>query len=415
VFTGGCRLDAAEAVCADDGASALDGIVALVEQSLLRERDDFDSEPRFWMLESIRAYAAERLAQVGEADVAAAAHFVYFADFAREGEPHWRDPDEGRWLARFASEIDNVRTALTYGAEKDAAAALEMATNLGWLWQNGYVREGEELLRELRPVAATANSTLQARAHAVELVLRSDHALFDRAEAQEALDACIAAGRRDVGEFLRLRLAIQHLMRGEVAQAEQLVELAEKAAAETHDPGIAAPSVAVRAHIYLARGHTDAARKVLESELELPYYRGNTNHLVGLLNSLSSLELIEGDAAEALAVAERALTLARGTNDRFALPSVLYHLAQASLVLGDLDHAADHIEQADLREREVRPPAETSAFLEEIRLTRAAIAAARGEIALAETERETALQFFADHDLSVTGTDRLLVDRYLSD
>jgi len=415
VFTGGCRLDAAEAVCADDGASALDGIVALVEQSLLRERDDFDSEPRFWMLESIRAYAAERLAQGGEGDVAAAAHFDYFAGFAREGEPHWRDPDEGRWLARFASEIDNVRTALTYGAEKDAAAALEMATNLGWLWQNGYVLEGEELLRELRPVAATANSTLQARAHAVELVLRSDHALFDRAEAQEALDACIAAGRRDVGEFLRLRLAIQHLMRGEVAQAEQLVELAEKAAAETHDPGIAAPSVAVRAHIYLARGHTDAARKVLESELELPYYRGNTNHLVGLLSSLSSLELIEGDAAEALAVAERALTLARGTNDRFALPSVLYHLAQASLVLGDLDHAADHIEQADLREREVRPPAETSAFLEEIRLTRAAIAAARGEIALAETERETALQFFADHDLSVTGTDRLLVDRYLSD
>ena len=84
VFTGGCRLDAAEAVCADDGASALEGIVALAEQSLLRERDDFDSEPRFWMLESIRAYAAERLAQGGEADAAAAAHFDYFARFARD-------------------------------------------------------------------------------------------------------------------------------------------------------------------------------------------------------------------------------------------------------------------------------------------------------------------------------------------
>ena len=84
-------------------------------------------------------------------------------------------------------------------------------------------------------------------------------------------------------------------------------------------------------------------------------------------------------------------------------------------MLGDLDHAADYVEQADLREREVRPPTETSAFLEEIRLTRAAIAAARGDIALAETERETALQFFADHDLTVTGTNRLLVDRYLTD
>jgi predicted ATPase/class 3 adenylate cyclase len=415
VFTGGCRLDAAEAICAEDGASALEGIVALAEQSLLREHDDFDGEPRFWMLESIRAYAAERLAQGGEADAVAAGHFDYFARFACEAEPHWRDPDEGRWLARFASEIDNVRAALTYASESDPAAALEMATNLGWLWQNGYVREGEELLQELRAVAATANPTLQALAHAVQLVLRSDHDLLDRDEAQEAVEDCIGGGRRDIGEFLRLRLAFQHLMRGEVTQAEQLVELAEKAAAETNDPGIAAPAVAVRTHIHLARGRTDAARQILESALELPYLGGNTNHLIGLLSALSSLELIEGAAAEALAVAERALCLARGTNDRTSLPSVLYQLAQASLVLGDLDRAADYVEQADLKEREVRPPTDTSAFLEEIRLTRAAIASARGDTELARSERETALQFFADHDLTVTGTDRLLVDRYLTD
>ena len=412
VFTAGCRLDAAEAVCSD-GASTLEGIVALAEQSLLRERDDFDGEPRFWMLESIRAYAAERLARAGETDAAAAAHFDFFARFAREAEPHWRDPDEGRWLARFACEIDNVRSALTYGGEKDAAAALEMATNLGWLWQNGYVREGEELLRELRTAAASADPSLQAYAHAVQLVLRSDYDLVDDEEAQEAIEACIGGGRRDIGEFLRLRLAIQHLMRGEVAQAEQLVELVQRAAAESNDPGIAA--VGVRAHIYLVQGRTDAARQLLESELELPYYRGNTNHLLSLLGSLSSLELIEGNATEARAVAERALSLAHGTHDRFQLPFALYHLAQASLVLGDLDHAADYVEQADLREREVRPPTKTSAFLEEIRLTRAAIAAAGGDIALAKTERDTALQFFADHDLSLTGTARLLADRYLTD
>jgi predicted ATPase/class 3 adenylate cyclase len=415
VFTGGCRLDAAEAVSVDDVGSALEGIVSLVEQSLLRERDDFDGEPRFWMLESIRAYAAEHLAHAGETDAAAAAHFDYFARFASEAEPHWRDPDEGRWIARFISEIDNVRTALTYAREHAPSAALEMATDLAWLWQNGYAREGEDLLRELRAEAPAAEAALQARAHAVQLVVRSDFALVDRAEAREAVEACVESGSRDYGEFLRLRIASDCLMRGEVAQAEELVELAERAAAETRDPGIASAAVGVRANVYLERGSTDEARQVLESALELPYYHGNANHLISVLVTLSSLELIDGEFAEALAVAERALRVAREIDDRFGLPYVFFYLAQASLMLGDLDRAADCLEQADLSEREVRPPSDTSAFLEEIRLTRAAIASARGDKELARTERDVALQFLADNNLSITGTDRLLVERYLTD
>lgn len=417
VFTGGCRLDAGEAVCADDEMSTVEGIIALVEQSLLRERDDFDGDPRFWMLESIRAYGAERLAHAGETDAVAAAHFDHFARFAREAEPHWRDPDEGRWLARFAGEIDNVRAALSHGRESGrAAAVLEMATNLGWLWQNGYVREGEELLRELRAAATSADPALLARAHAVELVLKSDHDLLDQdTETQEAVEACIAGGRRDIGEFLRMRLAGQYLMRGKTAQAEKLVELAEKAAAETGDPGIASAAVDVRVEIYKQQGRTDAARQVLASELELPYYRSNTNHLIALLGSLSSLELIEGDAEQAAAAAERSLRLARETNDRSGLPYALYNLAQAALLLGDLDGAAEYVQQADLMEREVRPPTETSTFLEEIRLTRAAIASARGDTELAQKERESALQFFADHELTVAGAEQLLLDRYLSE
>lgn len=414
VFAGGCRLDAAETVCGGDGISTLEGIVGLAEQSLLRERDDFDGEPRFWMLESIRAYARERLVQAGEADTVSAAHVDYFAGFARDAEPHWRDPDEGGWLNRFASEIDNVRAALSYAAENDPAGALKLAIDLCWLWQNGYVREGEERLLELRTAGALADPALGAIAHAVQLILRSDYDFFDDAEAAEVVEACIAAGKRDFGEFLRVRLAIQYLRRDDLSGAERLVELAERSAIETDDPGIASAAVGVRAHIYLHQDRTDAARQVLESALELPYYRANTNHHISILGSLSALELVEGNGEQAAAAAERALQLARDTDDRFGLPYALYHLAQASLLLGDYDRAEDCLEEADLKEREVRPPTDTSPFLEEMRLMRAALAAARGDTEQAEAERETALRFFAENDLAVTGAERVLVDRYLA-
>ncbi len=418
VFAGGFRIEAAEAVCAAPGdMTTVEGIISLVEQSLLRQREDFDGEPRFWMLETIQAYAADRLAQAAESGEVAAAHFDYFAGFARDAEPHWRDPDDGRWSARFDGEINNIRAALAYAAANDkTAAALEMTVNFGWLWQTGYSREAEQLLHELGTRATSATPAVHAYARAGQLILESDRGqLLDEAEALDAVEACIAAGRRDIGEFLRLRLASQHLMRGETAKAEGLLELAEAMVAQTDDPGLAAAAVGMRTSIYREQGRTDDARQLLQRTMELPYFRTNTNHLITYLLSLSDLELAEGNAELAAEAAERALRLAREANDRYSLPWVLFRIGQAALLLGDLDRAADHLQQAEQAEREVRPRTETSSFFEEIRLLHAALAAARGDTERARTERETALRFFADHNLTVPAAERVLFDRYLTD
>jgi hypothetical protein len=107
------------------------------------------------------------------------------------------------------------------------------------------------------------------------------------------------------------------------------------------------------------------------------------------------------------------LVLARRTGDRFQLPAALASVGTAALVLGDLARAEDHLAAADAHEREVRPGTPSSFFLEELRIARAAVTAARGDQARARAERDIALRYFEDQDISVSPTSQLLIDRYL--
>ncbi len=90
VFVGGCTLEAAEAVCNADGDLAMEvveGIAALLDKSLLRQEEGSDGEPRATMLETIREYALERLAERGEADAIRQQHATYFLKFAEQYDP----------------------------------------------------------------------------------------------------------------------------------------------------------------------------------------------------------------------------------------------------------------------------------------------------------------------------------------
>src|SRR2546425_6729948 len=105
VFRGGCTLEAAEKVADAD----LDTLQSLVAQSLLRRVDD-----RFWMLETIREYATERLEASGMADELRRRHAEHFLPLAEEAEPHLRR-DSAEWADRLEREHDNLRAALDWG------------------------------------------------------------------------------------------------------------------------------------------------------------------------------------------------------------------------------------------------------------------------------------------------------------
>ncbi len=255
VFVGGCTLEAAEAVCADDlqdgqpardvraahegqpahGQAArattggpsqvalgrevvLDGLAALVDTHLLRQEEAPVGEARFLMLETIREYALGRLAASGEAETLRRRHAAYYLALAERAEPELEGPTQPGWLARLDREHDNLRAvlqgALAGGGAVDVETGLRLAGALAWYWwEHGHVREGRERLAQLLALPAGAAPT-RGRAKAL---CGAGQLVFHRAEYAVAGALCqesLAIWRRLGDE--RGTCAVLHIL-GDVA------------------------------------------------------------------------------------------------------------------------------------------------------------------------------------------------------
>lgn len=84
VFNGGWTLSAAEAVCEDELVDVLEGLSSLSDKSLLRQREQEDGELRFSMLETIREYGLEQLAESGREEQVRRAHALYFSQLSQD-------------------------------------------------------------------------------------------------------------------------------------------------------------------------------------------------------------------------------------------------------------------------------------------------------------------------------------------
>ncbi|MGH2465239.1 MAG: ATP-binding protein, partial [Candidatus Limnocylindrales bacterium] len=153
VFAGGCSLEMAESICgpaSELGLDVLDGIEALVDQSLLRS-EEVAGEARFRMLETIRAFAAEQLAASGEADTIAERHAQAFFDLGQAAAAELAGSEQRTWLDRLDVEHDNLRAALEWAtARPDPDLAIQLGFALWRFWQKrGYLIEGRRRLEHI--------------------------------------------------------------------------------------------------------------------------------------------------------------------------------------------------------------------------------------------------------------------------
>src|SRR5258708_36720649 len=95
------------------------------------------------MLETIREYAVDKLAEAGEARAARNRHLGFYVAFAEKAMPGLRHHRQVEWMGRLDTEADNLRAALTWAVEQeDAEAALRMT---GALYEYWFMREREDM------------------------------------------------------------------------------------------------------------------------------------------------------------------------------------------------------------------------------------------------------------------------------
>ena len=159
IFPGGATLAAAEEVCQDTALPAqtvLPTIFGLVEKSFLTVDDN--GEPRYRMLETIRAYSAERLAEAGEEDQVRLAFAGHFLRLAETADPLLRGAQQQIWMRLLTAEQDNIHAALRWAIDRrDAVLALRFGEALGWFWLlRGQRRESGNMAKEILAISEPA-------------------------------------------------------------------------------------------------------------------------------------------------------------------------------------------------------------------------------------------------------------------
>jgi predicted ATPase/class 3 adenylate cyclase len=355
VFAAGCTLEAAEAVCG--GGGLLTGLAALIDNSLLRQEEQPDGEPRFTMLETIRAYALERLDELGEGEEVARRHAEYFLTLAeRVAEERWVLPTVD-WPA-YERELGNFRSALGWlDAHDDAERTVRLAVSIPFT-RFGYLAEGWEWCERVLPRLSDVSKPVKARALRTASFLGAwDGELTSaRAWAEEAIALYRELGDRlDEGTCLHSLSMIAGLEGDDAAYQA----FASSAAAIFRDLGAQKPLLGVlhdEGLWAMQTGDSVRARACLEESLAGVRELGARDDICNCLLDLGVVALHERQLEEAMHLFAESLELARQTGWHMNIAWNLGGLGCALATLGELGVSARLLGAAEaLHERLGRP------------------------------------------------------------
>ena len=221
-----------------------------------------DGAPRYRMLETVRAYALERLAEAGEATTARGAFARYFCELAETADPLLRTADQMRWFHLLSAEQDNMQAALRWAvARGDAPTALRFVRALGYYWVQLGHGEGDALAREvlaLTPPDPPTKTTAEARVICAMLAAGWSYDIESVKEQLMAGIAGIAEWADDEGRHPLAAMA-EPLLLQFTGRREQVREVYDRYAA-ARDPWLRAMGMFYRAMHASEMGRLDGAR-----------------------------------------------------------------------------------------------------------------------------------------------------------
>ena len=336
VFHGGCTLEQAERVCGLPGSvEVLDTLAALLDKSLVVMTDEDSDAPRFRMLETVRTYAAERLAERGETGLMRDRHLDWFRRFTDEAQPYLCGPQQLLWAARVDPERATLRAAISHAFERgDVAAVVEM----GWDVYVYYALRG--VPDEVAAWMAAASERRDGLDERLTAILETGLAIAEVTRgdftcARERLTAVLPVFDHP---GLELELAVRHMYLGLVdmrdadyAAAVAAEETASQVFASIdHDWGVASSEAFLGLLHWIQDDFDRAATHYLRS---LARAEGISNEQLSgqALVGLAAIALSRADLADAERHLARAVPLLQRSRDLLGTSSCLEVIAAAAL------------------------------------------------------------------------------------
>jgi predicted ATPase/DNA-binding SARP family transcriptional activator len=309
VFAGGAGLETVEEVCATPelpSEEVLDVLSSLVDKSLVTRT----GSGRYRLLETIRAYAAEKLEAAAGTAAARDAHAAHFLALAEEGEPQLYRADQITWFARFLAEHDNLITALRWAVERgDAPTAQRLLAALGWyLWRRGERGENLELASAALAMPGDATPPVaRAVAHGITALYSLD-TTWDLPTTLELMRTGIALRDRLEDPFAHPMLPMLDIMTAIFDSDDSVVE--ERAAQLFDAPD---PFVQATGHLFMGfslqnTGRSDEAEAYLRQAAERFRAIGDLWGQSFCASALADYAQWRGDIDEALRLWQLAIT-----------------------------------------------------------------------------------------------------------
>jgi predicted ATPase len=301
VFAGSFELEAAEAVCEAEP----DTLASLVDKSLLRQTE----EGRFFMLETLREFALERLEETSARSELRKRHAQHYLALAERAEPELRGPGQQGWLDRLEGDHDNLRAVLAWSREVgDTQLGLRLASALWRFWRtHNHLAEGSRVIEAILELGEAAPASLAAQAlrGASRLAMDEGDVARSVARAEEALVAARTSGE------------------------------AREVAAATENLGL----------MKILTGAMSEAFAPLEESIALYRAIGDSVGTADALNNLANALLVCGETARAAEVGDEALALQRNTDNALGTAFVLHTLGYIALYAGDLELAGGRLSE----------------------------------------------------------------------
>jgi predicted ATPase len=392
VFAGGWDLDALTTVTQPAG-DPLEAAGELMDVSLVTVTEGPDGEPRFGMLEMIRDYARERLAETGELEGTRRRHAEHYAGLAEGARDQLVGPAQFATLDWLEADYDNLRAALSWSLGSSAvdpapdaervAIGLQLVQALGQFWNiRGHAGEGRRWLQRAVDLAADdAGAPLASAAHWLGMLLLQ-HGDLDAAVQlfERSLVIWRDLGERDQQARELNSLGGTHRRRRDLDAARSALNRCIALCREVGNEGRLGGALTNLGQTELHADNLDLATELLQEALALHRKHEDSMGAAVDLISLAYIGLLTGRAREARGLLSGTLDYLASSGDSEAAADVLELAACIAAELGEGPRAACLAGAASaLRELVSMPISQEEADVLEGYLARVRAATAPGE------------------------------------